>query len=131
MWGGFYKGEKVFRALRQLKQIWDEYNTRSCDETSEVLMVEDPDNMYLLNDMDARCGTFHNKTKGALSTTGIPYTVCSFNDLEQLNLERFRTVVFCHPFQLTEKHNDVLKRLVLRDGAQCALALRARYCQKR
>ena len=116
MWGGFYQGEKVFKTLKQLKQIWDEQNTHSCEEVSEILMVEDPDNMYLLNDMDARCGTFNSKTKTALSTIGMPYTVCSFNDLEQLDLVRFKTLVFCHPFELTEKHHDVLKRLVFKDG---------------
>jgi hypothetical protein len=116
MWGGFYKGEKVFGTLKQLKQIWDEQVEYSCAEVSEVLMVEDPDNMYLLNDMDSRCGTFHNKTKDALSTIGMPYTVCSFDDIEQLDMERFKTVIFCHPFELTDKHNDVLKRLVLKDG---------------
>jgi hypothetical protein len=116
MWGGFYQGEKVFETLKQLKQIWDEQNTYSCEEVSEILMVEDPDNMYLLNDMDARCGIFHNKTRDALSSIGMPYTVCSFNDIEQLDMERFKTVIFCHPFELTEKHHDILKRMVLKDN---------------
>ena len=116
MWGGFYKGEKVFETLKQIKQIWDEQNNCPCDEVSEILMVEDPDNMYLLNDMDARCGTFHNKTKDALSTIGTPYTVCSFDDLESLDMDRFKVVVLCHPFELTDKHNDVLNRLVLKNG---------------
>jgi hypothetical protein len=31
-------------------------------------------------------------------------------------MERVKTVIFCHPFEQTEKHQDVLKRLVLKDG---------------
>ena len=115
MWGGFYQGEKVFDALRQIKQIWDKQKAYVCEEISEILMVEDPDNMYLLNDMDARCGTFHNSTKAALSTLGAPYTVCSFNDLERLDVKSFKVLVFCHPFELTKKQMGVLRRLVLKD----------------
>jgi hypothetical protein len=116
MWGGFYKGDKVFKTLKKLKSIWDSLANIPSREVSEILMVQDPDNMYLLNDMDARCGTFHNKTKDALSTIGMPYTSCSFADFEQLDMERFKVVVMCHPFELTEKHNDILKRLVLNNG---------------
>jgi hypothetical protein len=78
-------------------------------------MVKDPDNMYLLNDMDARCGTFHSRALKALSMIGTAYTVCSFNDLEHLDLKPFKLVVFCHPFELTPRHQDVLNRLVLKD----------------
>jgi hypothetical protein len=114
MWGGFYQGEKVFSTLKQLKAIWDEQCKYPVQDVSEILMVKDPTNMYLLNDMDARCGMFHDKPLNALSTLGMPYTVCSFNDLEQLDMKRFKLVIFCHPFEITPKHSDVLDRLVLK-----------------
>jgi len=115
MWGGFYQGDKVFASLKQLKQIWDEHSRFPGNNVSEILMVKDPDNMYLLNDMDARCGTFHSRALKALSMIGTAYTVCSFNDLEHLDLKPFKLVVFCHPFELTPRHQDVLNRLVLKD----------------
>lgn len=115
MWGGFYKGEKVFAALKQIKQIWDEQSQFQGNDISEILMVKDPDNMYFLNDLDARCGTFHSKTLDALSMTGMPYTVCSFNDLDRLEMKTFKLVIFCHPFELTDKHQEILNRLVLKD----------------
>jgi hypothetical protein len=115
MWGGFYQGEKVFATLKQLKQIWDEQSRFPSNNVCEILMVKDPDNMYLLNDMDARCGTFHSKTLNALSMIGTAYTVCSFNDLEQLDMKPFKLVIFCHPFELTAQHQDLLKRHVLKD----------------
>jgi hypothetical protein len=113
MWGGFYQGDKVFATLKQLKNIWDEQSVLPAEDVSEILMVQDPKNMYLLNDMDARCGTFHKSTLNALSTLGAPYTVCSFHDMEELDMKRFKLVIFCHPFELTERHNKRLKRLVL------------------
>ena len=115
MWGGFYQGEKVFATLKQLKQIWDEQSRIPSHNVSEILVVKDPDNMYLLNDMDARCGTFHIKTLKALSMIGTPYTVCSFNDLELLDMKSFKLVIFCHPFELTDRHQDLLRRVVLED----------------
>jgi hypothetical protein len=115
MWGGFYQGEKVFSTLKQLKEIWDEHSRFPGKDASEILVVKDPDNMYLLNDMDARCGTFHSKALKALSMSGTAYTVSSFNDLEHLDLKPFKLVIFCHPFALTPRHQEVLNRLVLKD----------------
>jgi len=115
MWGGTYQGEKVFGALKQVKQIWDEQVQYPSHDVCQILMVQDPDNMYLVNDMDARCGTFHTRTLQALSVLGMPYTVCSFNDIERLDMERFKLVIFCHPFELTTQRRDVLDRLVLLD----------------
>ncbi len=116
MWGGFYKGEKVFAVLKQVKEIWDEQSSRPFADVSEILMVVDPDNMYFINDMDARSGTFQFGTVNALSLAGIPYSVCSFNDIEELEMSRFRLVIFCHPFELAERHMRVLKKNVLNDN---------------
>ncbi|MFA6567208.1 MAG: hypothetical protein WCS96_03275 [Victivallales bacterium] len=116
MWGGFYQGEKVFKSLAQLKRIWDEQVHRPGKDVNEILMVKDPHNMYLLNDMDARCGTFDIKPLNALSVTGMPYTVCSFNDLSSMDLRRFKLIIFCHPFELTHAHRDLLDAKVLKDG---------------
>jgi hypothetical protein len=114
MWGGFYQGERVFSTLKQLKDIWDEQSKYPAEDISEILLVKDPENMYLLNEMDPRCGLFHSNPLDALSSIGMPYTVCSFNDLEQLDIERFKLIIFCHPFELTERHNKILDRQILK-----------------
>lgn len=116
MWGGFYKGEKVFSALKQVKKIWDEQKNYPSHDVSEILLVADPDNMYFINDMDARCGFFKDKPQEVLSVIGMPYTVCSFNDIEQLEMKRFKLIIFCHPFELTTKHREILDRLVLNNN---------------
>lgn len=111
MWGGFYKGKKVYETLAELKKLWDKYSELECDDASEILVVKDPENMYFLNDMDARCGTFHNKVLGAVSNCGMPYSVCSFNDMEIMNMERFKLIILCHPFSLSAMHQACLERI--------------------
>jgi hypothetical protein len=116
MWGGFYQGEKVYENLRRMKEIWDEEIEYQAQDVAEILMVMDPENMYLLNDMDSRCGLFHEKTLAALSVCDLPYMVCSFGDIEHLNISMFKLVIFCHPFMLTENHRRVLAEKVLKEG---------------
>ena len=116
MWGGFYKGEKIFATLKQLKAIWNEQSKYPAHDVSEILMVVDPENMYFLNDMDARCGNFKKKPQEALSISGMPYTVCSFGDLEQLEISRFKLLIFCHPFEINQEHRKILDQIILNNN---------------
>lgn len=116
MWGGFYQGEKVYSALRNIKKIWDEESGHNAEPTAEVLVVADPDNMYLLNDLNDRCETFTRASLTVLGRSGMPYEICSFNDLSQMNTERYKFVIMSMPFQLSAKKMAVLKDKILNNN---------------
>ncbi len=107
MWGGFYEGKAVFDNLKKMKELWDAESLATCDDVSDVLMVEDPENLYLLNDMDCRCGSFRRCALQALSRSGLAYSVASVANLERMDLKRFKLIVFCHPFRLREAYQKV------------------------
>ena len=79
----------------------------------EILLVMDPENMLLINDMNDRSGTFHNIPRFELGKCGLPYEVCSFNDLKKMDTTQYRFVILAHPFQLPPEKMTVLKEKLL------------------
>lgn len=116
MWGGFYQHQEVFDALRDVKKLWDELAKQPTVPVAEILVVADPENMYLLNDLNERCGTFLSAPLHALGKSGLPYEVCSFNDLKKLDTARYKFVVLAHPFQLSEEKHALLEQKILSSG---------------
>ena len=109
MWGGFYQHQEVYDALRRSREIYEQEISVPVQPRAEVLVVFDPENLLLVNDLNERCGTFHHAPLAALGRSGVPYEVCSFNDLRKIALDRFRLVVLCHPFYLPEPKMALLQ----------------------
>ena len=113
MWGGFYQGKAVFDALRKCKDIWDVESTIELPSAAETLIVKDPENLLLLNDLNQRCGTFETIPQKNAAAAGAAFDMCSFNDLEKMDLSRIKFAVICHPFRMPEEKMEILKKTLL------------------
>ncbi len=113
MWGGFYQHDEVFAVLKKGKEIWDAERETAISPEAEILLVMDPENLYLVNDLNERAGTFHRSPLRALGRSGFPYEVCSMNDLAKLDTARYKFVILAHPFQLPLEKHELLKARVL------------------
>ena len=113
MWGGFYQYDEVYDALQKSRQIYAENIADHGSSVEEILLVMDPENMLLINDMNDRSGTFHNIPRFELGKCGLPYEVCSFNDLKKMDTTQYRFVILAHPFQLPPEKMTVLKEKLL------------------
>ena len=113
MWGGFYQHDEVYEALQKSRQIYAENIDNNGSSLEEILLVMDPENMFLINDMNDRSGTFHITPIHALGKCGLPYEVCSFNDLKKMDTTQYRFVIMAHPFQLTEEKMALLQEKIL------------------
>ncbi len=116
MWGGFYQHREVFDALKKVKGIWNSEAHIETEPVAEILLVMDPENMYLLNDMNERSGTFHTLPVYSLGKTGLPYEVCSFHDLEKMDTARYKFVILSHPFRLSAEKQKLLQKKILNSG---------------
>ncbi|MBQ6470583.1 MAG: hypothetical protein IJJ33_01245 [Victivallales bacterium] len=116
MWGGFYQHKEVLDAIRESHEIYEREIGGESDSVADALVVFDPENMLLVNDMNERTGTFHTKICHELAKSGAVFETCSFADLGKLDLSHFRLVCLCHPFNLPAEKMDVLRRKVLCDG---------------
>lgn len=116
MWGGFYQHKEVYDALRASREIYERELSVPAAPTAQTLVVFDPENLLLVNDLNERAGTFHTYPIQALGAAGLPYETCSFRDLEKIDLGRFRFIVLCHPFFLPEPKMALLREKVLNSG---------------
>lgn len=51
-----------------------------------------------------------------MNRTGVPYGVCSINDIDKLDLSKVKLLLFTHPFNLDGKKMEMLRKHVLKDG---------------
>jgi hypothetical protein len=75
-------------------------------------VVVDPQNMYYINDFHPDAGKFANSVRNALSTAGAPFTTASFNDLSLMDLDNYKLLIFCHPFDLDGDKAELLKQVI-------------------
>ncbi len=115
LWGGSYSPESI-RIMGQGKKLWDRFVHRQLREVSEILMVVDPDNIYAINNLHPASAYFTSPWKKLLDTSGAPFSCASFDDLPKLEMKRFKTVIFCHPFRLGPEKREILEHHVCRDN---------------
>ncbi|OGV36781.1 MAG: hypothetical protein A2020_03115 [Lentisphaerae bacterium GWF2_45_14] len=113
MWGGFWESDAAMDTFKLVKRIWDEQTSHASAEVSEILMVVNPGNVYYINDMHPNAHRFHRPFRLLLNHIGAPHLICSFNDLLLMDLNRFKMIIFCHPFELPEVKQEILEKYVL------------------
>ena len=111
MWGGWWDSESAMNALKEAKAIWDEESRKTPPDLYEILIVVDPENMYYINDRHEKSVQFVNPVRRALAKAGAPYTTCSFRDLEKMDLDSCRLLIFCHPFDLDNGKLETIRQL--------------------
>lgn len=100
MWGGWYDSEAARETLRECRGIYETEIEKSRKDAFDVLLVVDPENMYLISDALNAPENFVNPVRHALRDSGVTYTTASLRDLRQMDLADYKAVIFCHPFDL-------------------------------
>ncbi|MDD5728743.1 MAG: hypothetical protein PHV59_09275 [Victivallales bacterium] len=116
MLGGWWDSPEAMDTLAKSKKIWDRFADSETEETAEIIVVTDPENLYYLNDAHRDIGKFNIEPRRSLAHVGAPFLWCVFNDLEKMDLSRVKLVVFLHPFELSQAKRKVLDNFVCRDG---------------
>ncbi|OQA84867.1 MAG: hypothetical protein BWY31_02276 [Lentisphaerae bacterium ADurb.Bin242] len=114
-WGGSYS-RKAVELIGKGKGIWDRETRISARPAAQMLMVVDPRNLYYINNFHVNSNNFHLPWKLNLNRSGAPFEIVSFNDFSRLDMERFKLVIFCHPFELTGEAMEILEKQVLNAG---------------
>jgi len=116
MWGGWWDSPEAMETIAKSKKIFDVEGNKPFDDTFEVLRVVDAENMYYVNDLSMRSGFFTGALKMNMNRAGVPYGVCSINDLDKMDLSKVKVLLFTHPFNLDGEKMKMLRERVLKDG---------------
>lgn len=114
MWGGFYRNECVRARIAALKRAQD--RIRPGCPVSEILLVVDPESLYMVNEKNVKQKAFGQHLRNNISRIGAPHDVYSFNDLPVLDLDRYKLVCLNSTLLITPEREKFLREKVCRNG---------------
>ena len=116
MWGGWYPNEETRQLIGRLKKVSDAYVSDRSPSVAEALLVADPQSAYGVNEKMPHASAMARQFREKVARAGAPYDVYSFNDLEAVDLSRYKVVFLPATLLITPERAELLKRHVLKDG---------------
>lgn len=128
MWGGVFKTEETMKVVAKSKEIWDKYSKELVEEVAETALVVDPQSTRLINDANPDVSKIYAETRNKLNRLGAPFEVISFNDLSEIDLSRFKLMVFPGTFLVTRERRDILEKYVFNSNRTVLFAYAPGIC---
>ena len=121
IWGQSYADPDVRLDIAKTCRIWQKFSTRSSGSRAELLLVFDPQSNDFVNcigspEFHRMQGLLGNELRNAMSKSRFGYDQALFNDLEYMDLGKYRMIVFQNPTMLNDHRVKVLKEKVLTSG---------------
>jgi len=116
MWGGSFKSDRAFENVATMKRVWDKEVGKQGERVAEVLLIADPQSLERVNDRAPKAGIEYLATRNRLNHIGAPYAVCSFNDLDKIDVSKIKLAILPGSYYLTQERRDLLREKLLRDG---------------
>lgn len=121
IWGQSYADPDVRRDIAQTCRIWKKFSGRSSGSRADLLLVFDPQSNDCVNCVGTpkhhrMQGLLGNGLRDAMSKSRFGYDQALFNDLEHLDLGKYRMIVFQNPTMLNDHRVKVLRDKVLTAG---------------
>lgn len=114
MWGGFYRNPVVRDRIAALKKVQD--GLKPAPSAAEILLVADPESMYYVNERCELERAFGQHLRNNLSKIGAPHDVYSFDDLEVLDLDRYKFICLNSTLLITPERAKFLREKVCTKG---------------
>ncbi|MDO5317967.1 MAG: hypothetical protein Q4G65_05010 [bacterium] len=123
MYGNMYKDEGVHARIAKLAEIQKRYAGVDAPSAADVLLVCDPQSAYTMIDPWGTCPDGFKPALGCgeelrnrFNGLGVAYDVCSFNDLDAINLDRYRMILLPATWEITPEKAKVLQEKVCQKG---------------
>lgn len=116
MWGGMFDYEGAYENLAVMKRVWDENVGKQGASAAEIILVVDPRSAARVNDREPRSPAIYHAVRNRLNHIGAPFAVCSFDDLEKMDLSRVKLAILSGSFYLPESRRAYLRDTLLKDG---------------
>lgn len=116
MWGGWYPNEETRQLIGRLKKVSDAYVSDRSPSVAEALLVADPQSAYGVNEKMPHASAMARQFREKVARAGAPYDIYSFNDLEAVDLSRYKVVFLPATLLITPERAEILRRHVLKDG---------------
>ena len=120
MWGHFYDDPLLKARIGELKKVQDRLAADRSPSAAEVLLVADPQSMCFIDDKSPKGNLFGQDFRNNLGRTGLPFDVYSFNDLEKLDLGRYKVIFLPAMLFVDAVRERILRGRVMTGGRTVA-----------
>jgi len=112
MWGKVFETSRTLDVVKRSREIWDRYTSMPTTPVAEVALIADPHSALYLNDENPIVSKIYAQTRKKLNRLGAPFEVFSFNDLQTVDLSKFKLIIFPGLFVVTPEKLDILQKYV-------------------
>ena len=114
MWGQFYPNPKVRERIAALKKIQDAL--KPAPSVAEIIIVCDPESLYNVNEKCPLERAFGQHLRNQLARISAPHDIYSFDDLQVLDMNRYKLVCLNWTLLITPERAKFLREKVCTGG---------------
>ena len=111
MFGGWFYDGRFMGEISNMISITERFMSVNCGNNSEIAVVADPESMYYVNKNARLNEILFRRQRGGLSEMGAPYDLFSACDLDKIDTERYKLVIFLDQFVKTDASERVISSL--------------------
>lgn len=115
MEGWFYDDETMADIANNV-EIYKKYEHLDSSSISEVAQFVSSESLYYINKESYINSEHITFQRGAFSKLGAPYDCYSFNDIDRIDLSKYKLLVFSDAFMMTDEQREYIKSKVKGDG---------------
>ena len=116
MFGDWFKGQQVLDAIGQMERLWTNFASEPRESASEVALIVDAESMLYVDGRAPLIPEFMYNQRAGLYRMGAPFDVLSMADVAEIDVTRYKLVLFPNLFAVDQAKREVLESKILRDG---------------
>jgi hypothetical protein len=110
MWSGWYEDEAIRKEIAKMSDVWEKYSEEQCESTTEIAVFLDPESVYYMDSSNKMYSESLGDIRFPLGKLGAPYKVFSVNDIEGLDLDKFKLLIFPNLYVVNDSKRKLLKK---------------------
>ncbi len=114
LWGGWYDHDQILGLFSKMQKIGDESLHLPRGSVSQVCVIVDEKSL-LQYATATRRGTWMGSQMNQIGKIGAPYDIFLSEDLEKIDLSKYKLMVFLNSILMTDDQRDLIRRVCNKD----------------
>ncbi len=116
MFEGWFYSKPMMECVANMVAFSKKFTEKGFENNAEILAVASPDSLYRVNKNAAVNTDVFENMKKELGMTGAPYDCISEMDLDLVNAEQYKLVIFLDLFKVSDKTKEVIENKFKKNG---------------
>ena len=110
MWGGVFSTPETMELVGKAHKIWQKYKDSNLPMRAEILNIIDPDSGMYTNFLAVA------EIKRALFACGAPIDQVFIDDIDKIDLSKYKMVVMAHSYEITPEKKKLLDKYIFNNN---------------